>query len=75
MKIWPRLYLTDITRFYSQVIGKKDLVTRIESEYKQGKAYRYFTNNFIGEVMINNINDSCEYCNSVQSACLLNEYR
>ncbi|XP_047130217.2 uncharacterized protein LOC124810062 [Hydra vulgaris] len=62
MIYWPRLYFTDISRFYSDVIGKRNLIERLESEYKQGKAYRYFSNSFIGEVMYNNINDSSLFC-------------
>ena len=61
MSTWPRLYLTDIIRFYDKVIGKCDLIQRIECEYTQGKAYRYFSNNFIGEVYINNL-DNSKFC-------------
>ena len=39
-KFWPHVYLTDITHFYRDVITKKDLIQRIECEYKHGKAYR-----------------------------------
>ena len=35
---------------------------RIECEYKQGKAYRYFTDAFISEVYYNNISDEPKYC-------------
>ena len=57
-----KLYLTDIIRFHDNVLNKRDLIHRIESEYKQGKAYRYYSNNFIGEVFINNINTSSKFC-------------
>ena len=36
MKFRPHVYLTDITRFYRDVINKKDLIQRIECEYKKG---------------------------------------
>ena len=36
MKSRPHVYLTDITRFYRDVINKKDLIQRIECEYKKG---------------------------------------
>ena len=29
--------------------GEKNIVQRIECEYKQGKAYRYFSANFISD--------------------------
>ena len=54
MKLWPKLYLTDITRFYGDALDKKSIVQRIECEYKQRKAYRYLTDNFISEVYDNN---------------------
>ena len=39
MKIWLHVYLTDIIRFHRDVIHRKDLIQRIECEYKQGKSY------------------------------------
>ena len=56
------MYLTDKTRFYSDVLDKKGIVKRTECQYKQGKAYRYFTNNFVSEVFINNLNSESKYC-------------
>ena len=41
---------------------KKSMFQRIECEYKQGKAYRYFTDAFISEVYYNNISDEPKYC-------------
>ena len=61
IKLWPQLYLTDITRFYGNVLGKKSIVQRTECEYKQRKAYIYFTQNFISEVYYNNISDESKY--------------
>ena len=34
IKLWPKLYLTDITRFYGNVLDKKSIVQRIECECK-----------------------------------------
>ena len=62
MKFWPHVYLTDITHFYRDVINKKDLIQRTECEYKQGKAYWYFTNNFVQQVFVNNVSDDSKYC-------------
>ena len=51
------------------VLDKKSIVQRIECEYKQGKAYRYFTDNFISEVYYNNISDELKYC-YLKTKCL-----
>ncbi len=47
---WPSLYLTDISRFFHNVISSNDLIHRLKCEYKEGKAYRYFTDEFVKEV-------------------------
>ena len=47
---WPSLYLTDISRFFHNSISSEDLIHRLECEYKEGKAYRYFTDEFVKEV-------------------------
>ena len=47
-------------RYYSILwgcVGQKSIVQWIECEYKQGKANRYFTGNFISEVYYNDISD------------------
>ena len=67
MKFWPHFYLTDITRFYKDVINKKHLIQRIECEYKQGKVYRYFK--FVLEVFVNNVSEDTKYC-ILQTKCL-----
>ena len=47
--------------YLTNIIPYSDIIQRIECEYKQGKAYRYYTNSFIGEVMIN-LNDNSKFC-------------
>ena len=47
----------------------KDIVQRIESAYKERKAYRYFTDNLISEVCYNNISDKLKYC-YLKAKCL-----
>ena len=69
MKFWQHVYPTDITRFYRDVINKKDLIQRIECEYKPGKAYRYLTNNFVQEVFVNGVSEDSKYC-ILQTKCL-----
>ena len=61
-KFWPHVYLTDINHFYRDVITKKNLIQRIECEYKHGKAYRYFRNNFLHEMFVNNVSEDTKYC-------------
>ena len=59
MKVFCRCSLT---QFYGDVLNKKSIVQQTECEYKQGEAYRYFTDNFISEVCYNNIRDESKYC-------------
>ena len=70
IKLWPKLYLTDITRLYGNVLDKKSIDQRMSKcKYKQVKACRYFTDNFISEVYYNNINDESNYC-YLRTKCL-----
>ena len=62
MKKWPRLYFSDISRFYSFVLAKDNLINRLECEYKQGKACRYFTNSFIGKILCHDIDEKSKFC-------------
>eukprot|EP00111_Clytia_hemisphaerica_P016201 TCONS_00047932-protein len=43
----------DISRHFSQVLGNDNLWQRLECEYKEGKAYRYYSDGFLGELHIN----------------------
>lgn len=58
---WPKLYFMDISRYYLNVVSKQDLWQRLESEYKEGKAYRCVTNGFIEEILIND-QEILKYC-------------
>lgn len=49
---WPKTYFMDISRYFSQVLGNDNLWQRLECEYKEGKAYRYYTDGFLGELFI-----------------------
>ena len=62
MSFWPKLYFSDISRFYSETLARKNLLTRLECDYKEGKAYCYFTNQFVGETYINNVTKDSTYC-------------
>ena len=69
IKLWQKLFLTDMTRFYRDVSDEKSVVQRIKCEYKQKEAYRHFTDNFIIEVYYNDISDESKYCN-LKTKCL-----
>ncbi|XP_066934311.1 uncharacterized protein [Clytia hemisphaerica] len=62
IKTWPSIYFMDISYYYKSVISKQDLWQRVECEYKEGKAFRYFSNGFLGEVSINQISPLSKYC-------------
>ena len=59
---WPSLYVTDISKYFNNVIDSVDLIHRLECEYKEGKAYRYFTDEFIKEISIHSISTMSDYC-------------
>ena len=62
LNLWPKLYFVDISRFYSDTLARDSLWQRLETEYKEGKAYRYFSSGFIGEVFINLVSSTSGYC-------------
>ena len=51
------------------MISKEDLWQRVECEYKEGKAYRYFADGFMGEIFINEVNDKSQIC-ILKAKCL-----
>ena len=52
MKDWPPVYFSDICVFILSRLAGKDVGMRelILNEYKEGKAFRYFDNNWLKEV-------------------------
>ena len=52
----------DISNYSLRVSGRENLLNQLKCEYKEGKAYRYFNNGFIGDVSINHLEDSENYC-------------
>ena len=69
LRFWSKLYFVDISRYYSTTICRESLWQRLECEYKEGKAYRYYANGFIGEVFINLLADECKYC-YIKTKCI-----
>ena len=68
----PRLYFSDISRYYRSVLGKTDLINRLECEYKQDKAYRYFSNKFIGDILFHYISEESNFCILI-TKCVLSQ--
>ena len=58
---WPSVYIMDISKFFENVVGSSDLIHRLKCEYKEGTAYRYFTDEFVKEIFINPISDFSKY--------------
>ena len=52
----------DISRYFASVLGRENLLQRLECEYKEGKAYRYYANGFVGEVKSNMMDQNSKYC-------------
>ena len=43
-------------------LTQSDFIKRMESEYKQGKAYRYYKCDFVREIFFNHISEDSPYC-------------
>ena len=57
---WPSIFYMDIANLLS--LTQPDFIKRLESEYKQGKAYRYFSCEFVREVYFNELNKEIPVC-------------
>ena len=57
---WPSIFYTNIANLLS--LTQPDFVKRHESEYKQGKAYRYFSCEFVMKIYINELNKETPVC-------------
>ena len=54
LKKWPSIFISDISDFYKLKNSDDciNLTKRMLNEYKEGKAYRYFTDGWLKEVFI-----------------------
>ena len=59
---WPSLYYLDISKFLDHINTPKDLLHRLDCEYKEGKGYRYFSSSFAKEIFWHPIRDDLPYC-------------
>ena len=56
---WPSIFYIDIAN-YLKNFGL-DFINPLDQEYKLGKAYHYFTDNFVREIYYN-ISEKSKYC-------------
>ena len=57
---WPSLGYIDIANLIG--LTQPDFIKRLQSDYKQGKCYRYFACDFVREVFYHPISDSSRLC-------------
>ena len=62
---WPPIYLSDITIFLSR--NSSSHTCNYLSEYKSGKAYQYFSNNWLKEVFFHPL--STNHCCILRAQC------
>ena len=59
---WPSVYFMDIDKYLQIINFSSDLMCRLRSEYKEGKAYRYFKCDWVKEIFFHNVNSFSKYC-------------
>ena len=57
---WPSVFYNDIAN-YLKILGP-DFINGLAREYKLGKAYRYFADNFVREIYYLDISEKSKYC-------------
>lgn len=57
---WPSINYLDIANLIG--VTQNDFLKRMQSEYKQGKCYRYFSCEFVREVLYHPITETSKYC-------------
>ena len=57
---WPSIFYTDIANLLS--LTQPHFIKRLESKYRQGKAYRYFLCEFAREIYINELSKEPSVC-------------
>ena len=62
MKKWPSLYYMDTAKYLKDNSLSDCLLHRLNCEYKEGKAFRYFSYDFVKEIYFHDIGDTCSYC-------------
>ena len=57
---WPSVDYLDIANYIG--LTQPDFIKRLQSDYKQGKCYRYFACDFVREVYYHPISSTSEFC-------------
>ena len=57
---WPSFFYTDIPNLLS--LTQPDFIRHLESEYKQGKAYQYFSCEVVREIYVNELSKETPVC-------------
>ena len=59
---WPSIHIMDIDKYLQIINYSSDLMTKLKSEYKEGKAYRYFQCEWVKEIFYHPITNFSNYC-------------
>lgn len=60
---WPSIYICDISDYLKKTAANNmDLINRLVNNYKEGKAYRYFTCEWVREIKYHPIRASAPCC-------------
>ena len=58
---WPSVYIMDISEYLNRK-NPQDLMKRLLNEYKEGKAYRYFSGKWVKEIYYHYISEKSDKC-------------
>ncbi|XP_047137292.1 uncharacterized protein LOC124813811 [Hydra vulgaris] len=59
---WPSIYYTDIEKYLRKLEQPYELMNRLDSDYKEGKAYRYYKCEFVKEIYFHEITEESDFC-------------
>ena len=59
---WPSLCYMDIAKYHKENSLSDCLLLRLNCEYKEGKAFKYLSFDFVKEIYFHDISDTCLYC-------------
>ncbi|XP_065642246.1 uncharacterized protein LOC136073896 [Hydra vulgaris] len=59
---WPSIYYTDIEKYLRKLEQPYELKNRLDSDYKEGKAYRYYKCEFVKEIYFHEITEESDFC-------------
>ena len=64
VQLWPPTMYFDITNYLFDKVGKqrRDLRQRLMTDYKEGKAYSYFSSGWVQQVLYHEIEPTSPYC-------------